>query len=465
MNLSLIDYAIIAAYGATILGIGFAFIRQKSSDEDYLLAGRRLTLPAFIMTLVTTWYGAILGVGEFVFGYGIVGWITQGLMWYVVYILFAFLFAQRIHASKFITVADQLRHRIGEKSASFGALMTYIMTSPAPYILSLGVVISVIFPITQFWAIMIGAFISGIYIWSGGFRAVIRTDIVQFVLMYAGFSWLLILSIKTFGGWQYLVEHLPASHLTWHGDLGIQTIIVWGLLALWTLVDPNFYQRCYAAQNDKTASKGILIAIVFWFVFDMLTLFTGLYARAAFPEADPLLVYFTLSDHVLPFVAKGFFVVTILAIIMSTIDSFLFSSSSILSQDFFKKRFPQTSLKTLSKYGIVITIIVSLCVIWLFESVIGIIYGLGTVGVSVLLIPTLISLFSEEKIHDGALFFSMVLTALISSLWLLDGWMHAEYGWPVFRYGIEPMYVGLAASAIAIFISTFKKTSPSTSNH
>lgn len=460
MNLHGIDIAIIISYFVILFGIGFAFARKKQSDEEYMLAGRRLTLPAFIMTLVTTWYGAILGIGEFVFGSGVVAWVTQGLFWYVVYLFFAFFLSKRVHDSGYTTLAEQLRARIGKKSGAFASIVTYIMSTPAPYVLSLGILVNVLFGISLLWSVLLGIGISALYIWFGGFRAVVRTDILQFVLMYVGFGLLLIMSAMHFGGFAFLKANLPAAHLTFSGGLGAQVIIVWGLLAFWTLVDPNFYQRCYAAQDGETARRGILWATVLWFIFDMLTLITGLYARAAFPESDALFSYLTLSDAVLPLAIKGLFVVTLLSIIMSTIDSFLFTSSSILSVDFFKKKYKQLSLSKLTRVGIIISLILSIALIAIFQSIIGIIYAIGSVGVATLLLPTLYGLFGTKKLSDTAVFVNMLLTAVAASVWMVHGWLHQEYGWPVYLYGIEPMYIGIGISAVLLFAThTSNKTS------
>ena len=58
-NLALV---LVILYAAAILALARG--RPSGGGMDYLLAGRRLTLPAFVATLVTTWYGGILGVGE-----------------------------------------------------------------------------------------------------------------------------------------------------------------------------------------------------------------------------------------------------------------------------------------------------------------------------------------------------------------------------------------------------------------
>ena len=74
------DKILILVYLAFILLIGLLFSkRQRTDDLNFLLAGRRLSLPAFTATLVSTWYGGILGVGEFTYRYGLLNWVTQAL--------------------------------------------------------------------------------------------------------------------------------------------------------------------------------------------------------------------------------------------------------------------------------------------------------------------------------------------------------------------------------------------------
>ncbi|MEI7918395.1 MAG: sodium:solute symporter family protein [Candidatus Saccharibacteria bacterium] len=455
MNLAFIDYIFIVAYMFGILVLGLWAMKRGKSDEDYLLAGRKLTLPAMVMSLVTTWYGAILGVGELVFRYGIVGWVTQGLLWYVIYLFFALMMAKKVQKSKKITIADHLMEKSGKKSAFVGTILTYIMTSPAPYILSLGVVIDMIFGIGLFLSILIGSLISGIYIWSGGFRSVVRVDGLQFALMYFGFGALLIGAVIHFGDMSFFINKLPPTHLTFTGELPILTIAAWGLMALWTLVDPDFFQRCYASGSGKIARNGILWSILFWFIFDMLTLITGLYATAAFPNAEPTSIYFVLADNVLPFAIKGIFCVSVLAIIMSTMDSFLFTSGTIMGKDLLGLVYPKARLKKLSRIGIVITIVVSLILIVLFKSVIGIIYVLGTVGVSALLLPVLLAIFSKQKMNDNIVLSGMLAAITTSVIWLIGGLINSVEGWPQYWLGIDPMYVGLAAS-LMVYVLTRK---------
>jgi solute:Na+ symporter, SSS family len=452
MNLALVDYVLVGLYVLMVVAIGLVARGQNKTDDDFMLAGRKLTLPAMVMSLVTTWYGAILGVGEFVFGYGIVGWVTQGLMWYVAYFVFAIFMASKIRKSRLLTISDQIAQRIGRKSAFLGTILTYIMTSPAPYILSLGWVIDMLFGFGLAFSIFIGILLSSIYVVLGGFRAVVNTDRFQFALMYVGFGLLVIFCFVVFGGVGFLTNNLPETHLSLSGGLPIGTIFVWGLLAMWIFVDPNFYQRCYAAKSGATAKRGILWSIGFWFVFDMMTLVAGLYGAAAFPNIDPLGVYFVLADNVLPIFAKGVFVIAVLAIIMSTIDSFLFSSGTILARDFLTKIFPEKSIQLLTKVGIIITAIISLIIVASVQSVIGIVYAIGTLGVAALLLPMLLIFSTNRAIDDGIIVRGMGIALLSSAIWLAAGWANSSEGWPSYWLGLEPMYIGLIVNAVYLLM-------------
>ena len=80
----LIDYLLIVIYLATLLALGFVKRLKKDSTASQLIVGGRvLTLPAFVASLVSTWYGGILGVGEYSYLYGLSNWLVFGLPYYL----------------------------------------------------------------------------------------------------------------------------------------------------------------------------------------------------------------------------------------------------------------------------------------------------------------------------------------------------------------------------------------------
>ena len=118
---------------------------KPSSILDYLLMGRQLTLPLFVATLVATWYGGIFGVNEITFNYGIYNFVTQGMFWYVAYLIFAFFIAEKVVRYQSMTLPDLTEQMFGPKSAKVAAVFTFFYITPVAYVLSLGMFLHMVF--------------------------------------------------------------------------------------------------------------------------------------------------------------------------------------------------------------------------------------------------------------------------------------------------------------------------------
>ena len=145
MEISSVDFGIIIIY-FLLIGLAAFFARKKIHGlTDYFLAGRRLTLPIFVATLVSTWYGGILGVGQYSYFSGLGNWLTQGIFYYIMALIFALFLAHKIRKSNLFTIPDQLERFYDKKSRFFGSIFNFILVTPAPYILSLGVIFMFLF--------------------------------------------------------------------------------------------------------------------------------------------------------------------------------------------------------------------------------------------------------------------------------------------------------------------------------
>ena len=461
MEISIIDYIIIVCYFILLFIIGF-FVKKKVHNlNDYFLAGRRLTLPIFVATLVSTWYGGLLGVGELSFNYGLVNWLTQGFFWYLVYLFFAFFLANRIRKSKLYTIPDQLERFYDKKSRFLGSIFTFIMVTPAAYILSLGLIFNILFG----WELWISIFVVSIvmifYTIRGGFIGIIYTDFIQFILMMAGVAMIIPIAVQKYGGFDFLVTNLPETHLTLTGGWPTQLILVWGLLAFWTLADPGFYQRCYASKDDKIPKKGILIAIGFWFLFDICTTFTGMYAAAAnnagLLSAEATTSYLSIAGSLLPPVFLGLFLTGLIATVMSTVDSFTFLGAMNISHDLYKNIFkPNATDKQVmnaTKIGIFITAGFAIILALFFKSIVTMWYTIGTIGISALIVPILFGFFYKGKKSPIAAVSSMIFGSGTSLSWMIYGYLNLDqWGWPQYMAGIEPLYPGLLVSLLVFIV-------------
>ncbi len=444
--LSPIDDAILLIYVLLLVTIGFIASRQDRDEKrDYMLDGRRLTLPAFVMTLVTTWYGGILGVGEFSYLYGISSWLVFGVPYYIAALIFAFFIAKRARREQLVTIPEQLERQYGRPAGMIGAFFVFILTLPAAYLLMLGILMQFLLGWSLVWCVVLGSLFSMAYVLAGGFRAIIRTDALQFTLMFLGFILISGIAFARYGGLEFLKSNVPASHFVWHGGQGPAYIIVWLFIALATLVEPSFYQRCFAAKNEKTASRGMVISVLFWIVFDFLTTFTGLYARALLPDlSNPLSSYLALGEHLLPPVLLGLFCTGLLATIMSSVDSYVFLSAMTLGRDVFGRFYRQTreaTLWTYTRWGLLISAILSISIALAAQSVIVIWKQVGSLATPALLVPLVSSFSKKWKMSAAWVPWTMMSASLLSGVWILSGWPEGPY-----LLGIEPIYPGLGLS-------------------
>jgi len=143
---------------------------------DYIVAGRRLTLPAFTASLVTTYYGGILGVGEYSWTYGASNWLVFGVPYYLTAAIFAIFLARRARKSRVMTIPDLLEHKFGRPAALVGAGILFVMTAPAAYVLMLGVLVSLATGWPLWLGVVLGTLFSLGYVFRGGLQAGKRFD-------------------------------------------------------------------------------------------------------------------------------------------------------------------------------------------------------------------------------------------------------------------------------------------------
>lgn len=457
-KLSIPDLLVIALYLVFLLYIGFQLFRRRPADvSEFLLAGRKLTLPSFVATLVTTWYGGILGVGEFSYKYGISNWLVFGVPYYIAAIIFALLLAKRARRLKLYTIPHQLDTHYGKVASIIGAVFLFVMTVPAAYILMLAVLLKFFFGWSLLTGLIIGAVVSTCYVLIGGFHSVVRTDKLQFAFMFGGFMLILPIAVCQYGGLDFLRANVPAAHFIWHGGNDAPYIFVWYFIALATLVEPSFYQRCFAAKNERVAKNGILLSVLFWLFFDFMTTFTGMYARAILPNlADPVTAYLALAAKVLPPVVRGLFFVGLLATIMSTIDSYSFLAAMTLGRDVIwrlKKDAPEIKVNQYTRWSLIVSALVAIIIAYYAQSIIRIWKDIGSIGTPALLVPLVTSFFDKIRMRKGFVIISMIGSALIAGFWVFSKQIHALDG--NYFLGLEPIYPGLGFSLLIFLFDYF----------
>lgn len=449
--MSWIDISLIVIYLIAIIILSVRNNRNHGSEEHYLLSGRRLTLPAFVATLVATWYGGILGVGEFTWLYGVSQWFAMGLPYYLFALLFGVFLAKKIRSNDAMSIPEAISKRYGSRSGDVASVLIFLLTNPAPYILMVALLAQIVLGTESMLLLtLFVALFSAVYVSYGGFTAVVRTDVLQLILMYTGFIMLFVFAWDAWGDPIMMWNSLPDLKKDPTGGQPLTWLIVWFFIAMWTFVDPSFHQRSAAAKSPETARNGILVSVGLWFVFDFLTLFTALYGVANITELNQgSLIYPTMATQLLPVGLTGLFFLTLLATIMSSLDSYLFLSGQTLGRDLLSQRYPNTSVVRLTQLGIMASAIIGVLMVWLMPSVIEIWYTIGSIMIPGLLIPVL-GVYSHHfavKLHFVSI--QLILPCLASLSWFLIPQFSSGITSPI--WGLEPFYPGLL-TAILLFL-------------
>jgi SSS family solute:Na+ symporter len=447
ISFSTLDLAAPAVFALGLLLIGWLRSRRARVVEDFLLAGRRLSAPAFVMSLVSAWYGGILGISEYSYSYGLTNWFVFGFPYYLYAALFAVLLSRRARASRLSSIPDKLEEAYGPLAGRVGALVVFFHVMPAAYLLMLGKLISWIFGWNYPTALLVGTLAATVYVYLGGLRSVTGTDTLQFVFMYLGFIVMLVVLATRFGGLPFLRGNVPHALFTPLGGQQFQVVFVWYFIASTTLTEPLFYERSYAAKNEKMVLPGILAAIVCWAFFDFMTTATGLYARALLPTlADRTLAFPQLAQIVLPSGLFGLFFIALLATVVSTIDSYTFLAGAAVGRDLLWKSLSRdpSRIPSFIRIALLISSVCAFLVALASQSVVHVWHAVGSVVSPALLLPTLTAWFPRFRFSRRLVVPAMLGAGLVALVWRLAPLVTGGG----YFFGIEPIYVGLTVSLV-----------------
>ncbi len=451
LNLTFGDFIIVVSYYILISSVGFLATRRSRKNNnqrlsEFLVAGRKLTLPLFVASLVATWYGNILGIGEFVYRNGIVAWFCFGIVYYISALVFAFLISSKIREFPYQTIPELIESKFGKTSGFFATVVLLLITFPSVYILMVGTFINAITGLNHLNSLIIGTIICFIYIGYGGFKTNVITNSIQFVLMYIGFGIFTFFSLKEIGYELFQLQKLPHTHLKFFGDLNWQYIISWFFISLQTFIDPSFYQRCTSAKNSKTARNGILISILFWIAFDTMTVFIGLVAKHSLTQINPLFAYPLLLEKIVPPVFKGIVFISMLATIISTLESYTFLSAIFIGKNIFQNFgiFSTMSLEKKVRIGILITGIFSIGLSNFIPSAIDIIYKTSSIVVPSLFFPVILSYITKPILKIKQVNILIISSTILTIIFLILKEMNIASERIIFYIlsSFEPMVLG-----------------------
>ena len=403
--ISPVDYVIITIYLAGMVCVGIWFSKKHSDFDDFFLAGRSLTTPLLITTLISTYYGIDVLFGDSQLGFtdGVVAWFGYARPTYAFFLISAFLLAKRLRKEDFKSLPDILDRYYGKNTRYIGALTSFIYSLPALSLYGFGILGDVILG----WEPAIGMLVLGgialVYTLTGGFWAVALTDSIQFVMMCVVLAFAFPFAMNFIGGFDTMIEVLEPSYFDTLGDLSIWLIIIYASTGLSILVEPTFYQRIFAARSYRNVRNALVIGIFIWGSYDWLITILAMSAKVGVikgilpSDVAPDAALLTVMVAALPAGALGLFMAGVLSTEMSTLDSYCLVAGGNVAYDIYKPAFKpdltDDELIKKTRQGILLSWLLGFAMAVSFDQMLGLWVFMASVLISSVLVPILLGLY------------------------------------------------------------------------
>ena len=460
---------IIVLYFVILLAFGVWANRRSHSAGDYFLAKGKLGPGTIGFSYSATqmsgssFMGAVGGLS--VFGYNFVhGAIASASAPWFTYVLLGTRI--RAVASKIgsVTLADIIAARYYSRHASL--ICTIIMLIAFVPLISAqlnaaGLLFDVFLGIPYLTGLFVFGGIVILYTVLGGMYAVAWTDLVQGLIMIAGFAVLMPVVVGAAGGFEAM--HLSFAEINpgadnFTGKMSavwvISALFAWGFFQIGG--SPASVTRFLIAKDDKTIRQAMVYSILFQsFIFISATLI-GIAGGVLLPELENHdLVIPTLISQYLPPLLGGVLVAAVLGAVMSTIDSILLLASSLVVKNVYgqyvKKEFDQSRGLRIARY---VTLAIGLSALLIAirppAAILWIVTMAASFLASAFTFPFLLGLWWRRATKEGGIG-GMIVGALGCVTWYVVGYIEYQ-SFSNWVGGIWPVLVGAALSLVTTVV-------------
>ena len=394
----------------------FAVTSEKKNHNvlDYFFAGRSLPFWALSITFIASWWGAgsALSTADLAYEDGL------GAFWYygvpvLLSNLLMILGAKAIRRVGYLTQGRMMEARYSKGTAKLLSVMILIfMTlSAASQMVGVGDFFGTYLGMRYEVAVLVGTGIVLLYSMFGGFRGVVLTDIIQFVLLLLSALVIFVVAMVKAGGFSGISAAAAAAgkdnFLSFGAGASKYMTFVITFGCAW-MIQANVWQRISAAKDDRDARKMTILSFVAYIPLYLIVVFTGMAGLALFdtlPQGG--VVTAVVTDYLHPVLGAIVFV-GISAAIMSTMDSLINTGAMTLAIDLNERQTNEEKKLAFSRIATLLVTAVALVISLFIRSILDVSWMASDVITTGVFVPLVAGFIWRRGTAQGAMA-SMVL--------------------------------------------------------
>jgi len=378
-KLATIDIAIVILYLAGLLVLGCFLGRKQKTDRDYFLGGRSLRWWMVGISMVVSDIGALELVGVAGSAY-VVGMSVANFDWIgcvPAMIVAAFVFIPFYWRSGVFTVPEYLGRRYNNAVRALVAVLwgLFMVANLGIFLWTAAITLNQLVGWPIYVSILVTAFVIGFYTFTGGLKAVVFTDTIQYFIMVLGSILIVIIGLTRLGGIEGLVSTvaeiggsererffnliLPADTVHPFSWSAVLFGLAFVLSPAYWIGNQAIVQRNLGTASERDSKKSVILAAFLKLSIPFLIVIPGILGFALFPDLEKGdNIFPTLLRNLLPPGLAGLVFAGFLAALMSSVDSYLNSASTLWTMDIYRNFiYRQASPEHLFRVGKMLTVV------------------------------------------------------------------------------------------------------------
>ncbi len=421
-----LDYFIIGIFSLLIFLVGFAFVRSGSNMKSFFAAGGSLPWWLSGLSLFMSFFsaGTFVVWGSIAYQYG---WVAITIQWMMALggFIIGYWIAPAWHRTGILTVGEFVGLRFGNQLKRFYSyiflLLSFITTGAFLY------PVAKLFNVSTGFSIEISIVVLGLiviaYTAAGGLWAVIVTDVLQFIILFAAVLIVVPLAFHAAGGVGTFLEEVPAGFFqpvngeyTWWFLLAFMfynTIFIGGNWA--------YVQRYTSVSTSRDARKAAWLFGSLYLVSPILWMLPPMIYKVLHPDLVDLAnegAFLLMCKEVLPSGLLGLMLAGMLFATASSVNTTLNMMAAVFTHDLYGRLVQSAEKGSLMKIARISTVVfgfITIVVALLVPAaggIVEVVISVGAITGAPLFAPTIWALFSHRQTARSILISTLVSLAI-----------------------------------------------------